>query len=47
MDPDAETVEVLMASDQGLVPLATYRRGDTLISPLLAGLALDLEQIFG
>jgi Uma2 family endonuclease len=47
VDPDAEMVEVLMASDQGLVSLATYRRSDTLTSPLLAGLALDLESIFG
>lgn len=46
VDPDTETVEVLTLGDQGLVPLATYRRGDTLVSPLLAGLALDLEQIF-
>lgn len=47
VDPDAETVEVLTESDQGLVPHASYRRGDTLTSSLLAELALDLEQIFG
>ena len=47
VDPDAETVEVLTESDRGLIPLATYRRGDTLTSPLLQGLALDLGPIFG
>jgi Uma2 family endonuclease len=47
VDPDAEAVEVLIGGEQGLLPYATYRRGDTLTSPLLAGLALDLEQIFG
>jgi len=47
VDPDAETVEVLTASAQGLVHHATYRRGDILTSPLLAGLAIELEAIFG
>jgi Uma2 family endonuclease len=47
VDPEAETAEVLAASDQGLVSHATYQRSDTLTSPLLNGLALDLEHIFG
>ena len=46
-DPDAETVEVLTESAEGLVLGDTYRRGDTLTSPLLSGLAIELEQIFG
>lgn len=45
VDPDAETLELLTASDQGLVPNATHYPGDTLSSPLLAALALDLEQV--
>ena len=46
-DPGAETVEVLTASEQGLVSQAAYQRSDTFTSPLLDELALDLEQIFG
>ena len=46
VDPDAETVEVLTESAEGLVLGDTYRRGDTLTSPLLSGLAIELEQIF-
>ena len=47
VDPDEETVEVYAAGDQGLVHRATHRRGDALTSPLLAGLAVDLEEVFG
>jgi Uma2 family endonuclease len=47
VDPDTEIVEVLTASEQGLVSHATYQRHDTLTSPLLDGLILNLEQIFG
>jgi Uma2 family endonuclease len=47
VDPDAEAVEVLTGSEQGLVLFATYRRDDQLTSPLLAGLALAVEEIFG
>ena len=47
VDPDAETIEVLTESAEGLVLEATHNRGDTLISPLLRGLAIELEQIFG
>jgi Uma2 family endonuclease len=45
VDPDSKTVEVLTASDPGLVSVATYHRGDTLVSPLLPGLAIRLESI--
>ena len=47
VDPDAETVEVLTENDEALALGATYRRGETLTSPLLDGLAIPLEQIFG
>jgi Uma2 family endonuclease len=47
VDPEVETAEVLTASEQGLVSHATYQRSDTLTSPLLEGLSLSLEQIFG
>ena len=46
VDPEAETVEVLTLEEAGLTPAATYRRGDTLASPLLAGLSIDLEPVF-
>lgn len=46
VDPDAETVEVLTLGDQGLAPMATYRRSEVLTSPLLAGISLDLDQVF-
>jgi Uma2 family endonuclease len=46
VDPDNETVEVLAESNEGLTLVATYHKGATLTSPLLEGLAIDLEQIF-
>ena len=47
VDPDAETVEVLAEGDGGLVHQGAYRREQTLTSPLLEGLSIDLEQVFG
>ena len=47
VDPDTATIDVLIASEQGLALHATLRRGDTLASPLLAGLVIELESIFG
>jgi Uma2 family endonuclease len=47
VDPEAEAVEVLTASEQGLLPHAAYHRDETLTSPLLVGLSIGLEQIFG
>ena len=47
VDPDTETVEVLAEGAQTLLLHATHRRGESLTSPLLAGLAIDLEQVFG
>ena len=46
VEPDAETVEVLILGDQGLAPTATYRRGEVLASPLLEGMSLELDQVF-
>ena len=47
VDPEDRTLEVYVSGDQGLVHRATYRGRDTLTSPLLTGLAVDLEGIFG
>lgn len=46
VDPEAEAVEVLIASSQGLLPHGAYLRGHTLTSPLLEGLVLSVGQIF-
>ena len=46
VDPEAETVEVLSQGDSGLTPGATYRGDDALMSPLLAGLSIDLKAVF-
>ena len=47
VDPDAETVEVLTESDQGLTLAASYQRGESMSSPLLQGLDISLGEIFG
>lgn len=46
VDPDAETVEVLVEGEEGLVPLGSYGNSGELITPLLEGLALDLDELF-
>ena len=46
VDPDANTVEVLVLGDEGLTPATTFQEGDTLTSPLLAGLSIELRPIF-
>ena len=46
VDPDAETVEILTYTEQGLETAATYSRGQTLGSPLLDGISMELEDIF-
>ena len=46
VDPDAETVEVLVLGDEGLSLYQVFETGQTLESPLLAGLSLDLEDLF-
>ena len=47
VDPDAETVEVLAEGAEALLLHTTQGRGESLTSPLLAGLAIDLDQVFG
>ena len=47
VDPDTETVEALALTDEGFARAATYRRDGTLTSPLLPGLAIELEPVFG
>lgn len=46
VDPDAETVEVLVLGEEGLSPHQVFGTGQTLESPLLAGLSLELEDLF-
>ncbi len=46
VEPVAETVEVYVQGEDGLVLEASYLRGDILTSPLLPGMAIDLEQVF-
>ena len=46
VDPDAWLVEVLAAGDSGLALAATFSLEDVLVSPLLPGLAVELEQVF-
>lgn len=46
VDPEAQRVEVLVGSTGGLAPAATYQRGQALVSPLLAGLTIELDQLF-
>jgi len=46
VDPDAESVEVLAENPKGLAHFAKYQRTDSLISPLLPGLRVDLRSVF-
>jgi Uma2 family endonuclease len=46
VDPETQRVEVLVGGAEGLVPAATYQRGQALVSPLLAGLTIELDQLF-
>ena len=46
VDPDADTVEVLAESQEGLATVASYDAAGTLTSPLLEGLAIELAGIF-
>ena len=47
VDPDLETIEVLTPGNGGFIRYALYNRRETLTSPLLPGLAVDLAAIFG
>ena len=46
VDPDAGLVEVLTAGDSGLALAATFSLEDVLVSPLLPGLVVELDQVF-
>ena len=47
VDPDLETIEVLTPGNGGFIRYALYGGRDTLTSPLLPGLAVELAAIFG
>ncbi len=47
VDPDAETVEVLTLGEAGFTGTRLYQRDETLTSPLLEGLAIELANVFG
>lgn len=46
VDTDARTATVLLLQDGGFEAAATYGEGDTLTSPTLPGLALDVAALF-
>jgi Uma2 family endonuclease len=46
VDTDARTIEVLRLGEQGFEHVATYRQGQTLVSPLLKGLELSIDEVF-
>jgi len=46
VDPDAETVEVLVLGEESLNPHRVFGGTQTLESPLLEGLALELADLF-
>ena len=45
VDPDAETVEVLVLGEESFNAHVIFRTGQTLESPLLDGLSLELEDL--
>ena len=45
-DLEARLIEVLVASDDGFATAGVYGEGDTLQSPLLPGLRLDVSEVF-
>ena len=46
-DPVAETVEVLRLENGRFASVGVYGRTDTITTPLLPGLAIDLNEVFG
>ncbi len=46
VDPDAETIEVLVWNESGYVRAGAYGKGDRLASPLLPDLNLPLNEVF-
>ena len=46
VDPNVQTVDVMVLGDGGLETVAVYGKDQTLTSPMLEGLAVDLDEIF-
>ncbi|MCY4510795.1 MAG: Uma2 family endonuclease [Acidobacteria bacterium] len=46
VDPVAETIQINRLQGEVLLPTRTFGRGETVRSPLLAGLELDLNDVF-
>ena len=47
IDPDAEQVEILACSESGCTTVGVYSRDETVTSPLLEGLSISTNVIFG
>jgi len=45
-DPETKSIEVMVLGEKGFETVKLYKIGESLISPLLKGLSLDLEEIF-
>ena len=46
VDPDAKSVEVLLLGENDYEVAGTYRSGQTLASPTMAGLAIEVGEVF-
>lgn len=46
VDPDAKTIEVLSLGERGFESVRLYHANETLSSPLLPGLKIELKEIF-
>ena len=46
VDPEGKSIEVLTLSQQGYQPAGRYESGQTLTSPLLPSLKIQLDQLF-
>ncbi len=46
VDPDAQTATVMTLGEDGFETASIYGRSQTLTSPTLPGLALDLDDLF-
>ena len=46
VDPEIQRVWVMMRNENTLAEAANYGRGDTLLSPTLEGLTLDIDEVF-
>ena len=46
VDPDARRVWVMLPGDDGLEEAGSYSTGEVLTSPTLAGLSIDLDDVF-